>query len=90
MESAGAILPDRRERSPEAVAADAEEARQFVRLLEELGEVEAQVLRLRFGLGGRDRLTLPEVGARLGLSSERVRQIERRGLAQLARSLQSA
>jgi RNA polymerase primary sigma factor len=58
-----------------------------VRLLEELGEVEAQVLRLRFGLGGRDPLTLPEVGARLGLSRERVRQIERRGLAKLARSL---
>jgi len=88
--SVDAILPDRRERSPEAVAADAEEARRVRHLLDELGGREAHVLRLRFGVGGWDPLSLREVSQRLGLSHERVRQIEREGLAKLARSLRSA
>jgi RNA polymerase primary sigma factor len=57
------------------------------RALGQLGEREQQVLSYRFGLGADDRpLSLEEIGRRLGITRERVRQIERRALEQLARS----
>jgi RNA polymerase sigma factor (sigma-70 family) len=51
-------------------------------LLSTLTERERQVLALRFGLEG-DELSLREIGRRLGMSGERVRQIEQRALAKL-------
>jgi RNA polymerase primary sigma factor len=57
------------------------------RALGQLGEREQQVLSFRFGLGADDRpLSLEEIGRRMGITRERVRQIERRALEQLARS----
>jgi RNA polymerase primary sigma factor len=52
-------------------------------LLEALPEREAEVLRLRFGVGGGAQRTLEEVGARLSLSRERARQLERDALRKL-------
>lgn len=42
------------------------------------------MIELRFGLGGREPLPLPEVGRLTGLSSEGVRKLERRALRKLA------
>ena len=53
-----------------------------------LPENQREVLRLRYGIGGTEPMTLAEVGQALGLSRERIRQIEQRALAQLARSKQ--
>ena len=54
------------------------------RTIEELPETERDVIRLRFGLSGDDPKPLRETGRRLGLSAERVRQIESRALKRLA------
>ncbi len=44
---------------------------------------DAQILRLRFGLGGGQPQTLEQVGDEMGLSRERIRQIERQALRNL-------
>ena len=48
-----------------------------------LTEKERQVLRLRFGLEAEREHTLEEIGARFGVTRERIRQIEMRALAKL-------
>ena len=48
-----------------------------------LNEREAKVLRLYFGLGDADPLTLEEIGERFGITRERVRQIKERALGRL-------
>jgi RNA polymerase primary sigma factor len=52
-------------------------------LMEALRPSEQKVLSLRFGLGGRERLSLTQVGRSLDVSKERVRQIEERALEKL-------
>jgi RNA polymerase primary sigma factor len=56
------------------------------RALDRLSDREREVVALRFGLGGEDPAPLRETGRRLGLSPERVRQIEARALEHLART----
>ena len=71
-----------------AVAADEVVAQSELRmetkaLLSELPEREAEIIRLRFGLGGGTQRTLEEIGARMSLSRERARQLERDALKKL-------
>jgi RNA polymerase primary sigma factor len=53
--------------------------------LSHLRDREATVLRLYFGFGGSEPLTLEEIGQRLGVTRERVRQIKERALSKLRR-----
>jgi RNA polymerase primary sigma factor len=57
--------------------------------LAELSEKERQILAMRFGLGDDMPLTLREIGEALGISRERVRQIESQALTKLRRSSQA-
>jgi RNA polymerase primary sigma factor len=83
------VLPDLRCKAPDTAMADSDELRQVLGLLEAMGAREATVLRLRFGPDGEGPLTLKEIGDRLGLTRERVRQIERAALAALGAGLQA-
>jgi RNA polymerase primary sigma factor len=55
----------------------------IARLICELRPREQQVLQLRFGLGGRQKLSLSQVGKVLAVSKERVRQIQDRAIQRL-------
>ena len=59
---------------------------QLRKAVAELGAKEREVMRLRFGLDGAEPKTLREVGSRLNLSRERVRQIESRAKERLRQS----
>jgi RNA polymerase sigma factor (sigma-70 family) len=59
------------------------ETEQLLALLAGLSDRERDILRARYGLDGREE-SLREIAGRLGLSAERVRQLERRALGKLA------
>jgi RNA polymerase primary sigma factor len=68
---------------PDDIAITTDLHRQIENILETLSSREAQVLRLRFGLGGRCECTLDEVGKQFNVSRERIRQIEQEALKRL-------
>jgi RNA polymerase primary sigma factor len=68
---------------------EALEARELLALLSGLSERERAILRARFGLEGEPERTRAEIAETLGLSAERVRQLEQRALGKLAASAAS-
>jgi RNA polymerase primary sigma factor len=70
--------------TPEEETQQADLLRRLRDLLDDIDEREATILRLRYGLDeGQDPLTLKEIGKVVGLTRERVRQIERETLSRL-------
>src|SRR5258706_466974 len=61
--------------------------RHLLDLLDSIDEREATILRLRYGLDGEDPMTLKQIGERIGLTRERVRQIEHEALSKLRDSM---
>lgn len=85
--SLGDLISDDRQRSPEEILTDEDQRELIKELLQGLEAREVEVLRLRYGLEEEGPLTLQEIGARLGVSRERVRQIEHAALEKLAAEL---
>lgn len=76
-------LEDEHAGLPEDSLVEDEEKAKAVRLLDEINPREAEVLRLHYGLGGCRPLTLKEIGRRMNLTRERIRQIRREALTHL-------
>jgi RNA polymerase nonessential primary-like sigma factor len=79
----GDLVEDADAPAPEAAAIAMEGQALLRRVLAELPGREAEVLMLRYGISDGQVRTLTEVGHELGLSRERVRQIERKALVAL-------
>ncbi|MEX0592015.1 MAG: sigma-70 family RNA polymerase sigma factor [Nitriliruptoraceae bacterium] len=77
------LIEDTDARAPLEVASQGMLERQLAEVLELLGNRERDILTRRFGLDGQIPQTLDKVGEDLGLTRERVRQIEVRALAKL-------
>jgi RNA polymerase primary sigma factor len=86
----GNLLRDSASLSPEEEAIRGQMAAEVERAMAPLNEREREVLRLRYGLGLDRELTLEEIGRRLSVTRERVRQIESRALAKLRAARNSA
>ncbi len=83
----GDMVMDENQLSPDEHLVESDSLRHVLAMLKDMDEREATVLKLRFGLGGVEPRTLKEIGEQLGLTRERVRQIETEALAKLAASL---
>lgn len=77
------IIPDRREASPENELQDQDMKLRIVKWLEDLNPKQREVLARRFGLLGYEAATLENVGKEIGLTRERVRQIQVEALKSL-------
>lgn len=60
---------------------------ELLRLVDQLEDREAEIIRLRFGLGGEKPLTLEEVGERFDITRERVRQLQNLALHSMRKAL---
>lgn len=83
------ILADEKENGPEDTTQDDDMKQSIVKWLFELNAKQREVLARRFGLLGYEAATLEDVGREIGLTRERVRQIQVEGLRRLREILQN-
>lgn len=82
------MVLDANTRAPDIEMIESDNVRHLMTLLDQMDEREAAVLRMRYGLDDHEPMTLQEIGARLGLTRERVRQIGTEALAKLSQIMQ--
>jgi RNA polymerase primary sigma factor len=85
--SMGELVMDERMRSPEDEMLEVDVMACIMETMHQLDDRETTVLRMRFGLDGVEPHTLKEIGEKLSLTRERVRQIETEALKKLGEGL---
>ena len=83
------IIPDQSNPEPSTVLQNADVMANLEMWLNQLDEKQRQVVLRRFGMHGYERTTLEEVGRELGVTRERVRQIQMDALRHLRKILES-
>jgi RNA polymerase primary sigma factor len=80
----GDMVMDDRQLAPDDALVESDSLSHVMKMLTTMDPREATVLRMRFGLDNHEPKTLKEIGEQLGLTRERVRQIETEALGKLA------
>jgi RNA polymerase primary sigma factor len=83
------MLMDGHTKTPDTEMVEADDLHHVLALLGKMDKREATVLRMRFGLDNEEPKTLKEIGECLGLTRERVRQIESEALGTLRESMET-
>lgn len=81
------MVTDEGQLSPDDALIESDSLKHVMELLKGMDEREATVLRMRFGLEKHEPKTLKEIGECLGLTRERVRQIETEALNKMSESM---
>ena len=84
------ILADEKTPAPEHDLFSKAECQMIQRLLNQIDQREARILKMRFGLDDHEPMTLKQIGKHLSLTRERVRQIQKEALAKLNALLEEA
>jgi RNA polymerase primary sigma factor len=77
------LVADTNTPTPDEIVRGDDDLRQLAGLMENIDPRAAKILKLRYGLDGDDPLTLKQIGEKIGLTRERVRQIEHETLQKL-------
>ncbi|MDP6986903.1 MAG: RNA polymerase sigma factor RpoD/SigA [Phycisphaerales bacterium] len=83
------VVEDGRHEHPEQFCGRVEDLKAVLEVIETLEERGARVVRLRYGLEGQAPLTLKQIGMVIGLTRERVRQIEMDTLRRIQHKLKN-
>ena len=83
----GEIVGDENAVSPYEGLRDRNQTSDLNAMVNSLDKREAEIIKLRFGLDGRDELTLEEVGRRFNVTRERIRQLEYLALSKMRRAM---
>ena len=86
--SLGELVPDEKAESPDEQLEGKNVLRMVQQLVQSLSPREARILRARFGLDGSPQASLDEVGRALGVTRERIRQLQQTALAKLRKMIE--